>query len=147
MTGPAGPASSVPGPTGPAGAASTVPGPAGPAGAASTVPGPTGPAGPTGTYVPPPPRVITDSNPVAVAPSDGLIIINKTTGGPTSVAFEPNPVNGAEHRVKDGKGDADVNPITMTWAGGNIDGQSSAVINRPKAAISFEFGNGQWNIV
>jgi len=60
-TGPAGAASTVPGPTGPqglsitgpAGAASTVPGPTGAAGAASTVPGPTGPAGgPTGPQGP-----------------------------------------------------------------------------------------------
>jgi hypothetical protein len=49
--GPAGPASTVPGPvgpTGPSGADSTVPGPQGPVGPASTVPGPTGPTGPAG---------------------------------------------------------------------------------------------------
>ena len=52
--GPAGAASTVPGPqgprgaTGPAGAASTVPGPQGPAGAASTVPGPAGSDGSNG---------------------------------------------------------------------------------------------------
>jgi hypothetical protein len=66
-TGPAGPASTVPGPTGPTGPAgatgpaSTVPGPTGPqgpqgatgaTGAASTVPGPTGPTGATGSQGP-----------------------------------------------------------------------------------------------
>lgn len=124
-----------------------IPGPTGPAGAASTVPGPVGPTGPAGVYTPPTPRLITSGSVVTVAPSDGLIEINKATGSPTTVNFEPNPIPGTVHRVKDGKGDSATNPITINPASGTIDGASNYVINVAKTSISFEYNTVEWALV
>lgn len=146
-TGPTGIASATPGPTGSAGAASTVPGPAGPTGPASTVPGPAGPSGPAGTYVPPAPRIVTAGASVTVAAANGLIVVNKTAGSPTTVTLEASPIAGSAHRVKDGKGDASVNPITIAPASGTIDGAANYVLNVNTASVSLEYNGTEWSLV
>lgn len=63
--------------------------------------------------------------------ADTRILVNKTIGSATSVVL----LGGASYKqpvlVKDLKGDADVNPITVTFASGTLDGLSSVVINNP----------------
>lgn len=139
----------VPGPTGPVGPTGAA-GAVGSAGAASSTPGPAGPAGPSGpsgSYTPPVPRTISSGGTVAVAASDGLISINKTTGSPTTVNLEASPNPGAIHRIKDGKGDSATNPITVQPAAGTIDGAANFVINVNKAAVTFEYNGAEWALV
>ena len=64
--------------------------------------------------------------------TDTLILVDKTIGSPTSIVVPlagsmafPFPVT-----IKDGKGDAATNNITLTFTGGQlVDGQSSLVID------------------
>jgi len=149
-TGPAGAASTVPGPTGPggsgptgpAGAASTVTGPTGPqgagptgptgtAGAASTVPGPTGPTGPGGaaSTVPGPtgptgPRVTGPTGPAG-----------STTGptGPTGGYGLPQQINAQ----------TDTYTLVAADAGRLItinSGSSKSLIIPPASSVAFPTG-------
>lgn len=78
------------------------------------------------------PTEITAGTVYNVLPSDTRILVKKTIGSATSIVFgsalaQPLPV-----LVKDVKGDADVNPITITFTGGQLaDGLSSITINTP----------------
>jgi hypothetical protein len=51
-----------------------------------------------------------------------LVIINKAVGAATTVFLPPTPVIGGEYVVKDGKGDAGTNAITLDGNGHTIDG-------------------------
>ncbi len=63
--------------------------------------------------------------------SDVRILINKTIGSATSVVLLGGASYGVPVLVKDLKGDANVNPITVTFASGMMDGLSSVTINSP----------------
>jgi hypothetical protein len=64
--------------------------------------------------------------------TDTRILINKTVGSATSVVLLPSEDYGQPILVKDAKGDADVNPITITFSGGELmDGLTQVVIDSP----------------
>lgn len=61
---------------------------------------------------------------------DYYLFINKTIGAATSVVLpDATTVGGSTFIIKDAKGDAFTNNITITTGGGNIDGLSSYVMN------------------
>ncbi len=91
-------------------------------------------------------RVVTASGGITVSSADGLVVINKLVAGPTAVTLEPNPVSGTQHRIKDGRGDAASNPITISPASGTIDGSSSFTLNQNRAAITLEFNGFEWSV-
>lgn len=65
-------------------------------------------------------------------PSDTRILVNKLISSATSVVLAPSPLYKAPVLVKDLKGDAGTNPITVTFSSGQtLDGLSSVVINNP----------------
>lgn len=73
---------------------------------------------------------------VTVLSSDAgnRVAIAKTTGQATSVQL----LSGTTVRIKDGKGDADVNPITvLPWAGATIQGDPNLVMDVPYAEVEF----------
>jgi hypothetical protein len=49
--------------------------------------------------------------------------------------------------IKDGKGDAATNNITVTPAAGTIDGSSTAVINTNYGSMQLIYNGTQWNII
>lgn len=64
--------------------------------------------------------------------TDTRILIKKTIGSPTSIVMLTGASYGQPIIIKDAKGDADVNPITITFSGGeNMDGLTSVVISNP----------------
>ena len=64
--------------------------------------------------------------------TDTRILIDKTVGSATSVVLLAGASYGQPILVKDAKGDADVNPITVTFTGGELmDGLTQVVINTP----------------
>jgi len=64
--------------------------------------------------------------------TDTRIVVDKTVGSATSVVLLESAEYGQPVLVKDGKGDADVNPITVTFSGGELmDGLNEVVINTP----------------
>ena len=91
-------------------------------------------------------RMVTGPGAVTVTGADGLIVVNKSVPGPTAVTLEANPVVGVQHRFKDGRGDAAVNPITISPASGAIDGASSFVLSQNRAAVTLEFNGSEWSV-
>ena len=79
-------------------------------------------------------KITTGASYAALA-SDNIIDVNKTTGSATAITLPASPVDGMEVEVKDKKGDAATNTITVSAASGNIDGQASV-------SLAIAYGNG-----
>ena len=76
--------------------------------------------------------------------ADWLLVVNKSSGSATAVNLPSSPLPGWRFEVKDGKGDANTNPITVAPASGTIDGQSNYVINSPRGAAIFTYSGIEW---
>jgi len=88
-------------------------------------------------------RVVTASGAVSVTSADGTVIINKTTGAATAVSLA-TPQVGQTYIIKDGKGDANVNNITITPASGLIDGSATYVISTNRASVTIQYDGSAW---
>lgn len=75
-----------------------------------------------------PVRTITAAGTITVTTADEIICVNKTTGAATPVSLQSSPATGFVLTVKDCKGDAATNNITMTPNSGNIDGSANYAI-------------------
>jgi hypothetical protein len=91
-------------------------------------------------------RVVTASGAVTVATSDYIVVVDKTTGAATTVNLPGSPITGTVFVIKDGKGDANTNNITVTPAAGNIDGSSTFVENVPYESVNLVYNGTQWNV-
>lgn len=78
--------------------------------------------------------------------TDTRILVNKTVGSATSVVLLGSASYSQPVLVKDLKGDAGTNPITVTFTGGQtLDGLSSVVINNPYGFFWFNpLASGGW---
>jgi hypothetical protein len=74
-----------------------------------------------------PSRTVTAAGAVTITGTDYFVCINKTVGAATSVTL-PAVAPGRTIIIKDCKGDASTNNITMTPASGTIDGAATIVI-------------------
>lgn len=90
-------------------------------------------------------RVVTAAGAVTVAVTDLIIIVNKTVGAATTVNLPASPVTGTRFTVKDGKGDAAANNITVTPAAGTIDGAATNVINANYGVRGYLYNGTEWN--
>ena len=88
--------------------------------------------------------VKTDSGNVTATSSNHIIIINKVIGEATSVTLPASPAVGKMVIVKDGKGDANVNSITIV---GTIDGAVNASIDAAYESVTVVYNGTQWNII
>lgn len=91
-------------------------------------------------------RVVTAAGSVTVATNDYVVEVNKTAGAATTVNL-PAGVTGTTYRIKDGKGDAGTNNITVTPAAGNIDGAATKVINTNFGSIDVVYDGTQWIVL
>jgi hypothetical protein len=91
-------------------------------------------------------RVVTAAGAVTVATSDGIVVINKTTGAATTVNLPASPATGLQFIIKDGKGDANTNNITVTPNAGNIDNAATYVINANLGSINIVYDGSQWRV-
>lgn len=77
------------------------------------------------------PTFVTSGSVYNSVATDTRILVNKTVGSPTSVVL----LGGASYvlpvLVKDLKGDAATNPITVTFVSGTLDTLASITINNP----------------
>ena len=89
-------------------------------------------------------RVVTAAGAVTVAATDDVVVVNKTVGAAT-VANLPAGVTGRRFVIKDGKGDAATNNITITPAAGTIDGAATLVINANYGQATLVYNGTQWN--
>lgn len=76
-----------------------------------------------------------------------ILIVNKTSGQATAVTLPANPSVGRTVFVKDGKGDAASNNITVSPASGNIDGASSYTQNANYECVGYLYNGTEWNVI
>jgi hypothetical protein len=91
-------------------------------------------------------RVVTAAGAVTVGATDDVVVVNKTVGAATTVNL-PAGVTKRRYTIKDGKGDAAANNITITPAAGNIDGAGTLVLNTNYGRATVIYNGTEWNQV
>jgi hypothetical protein len=74
------------------------------------------------------------------------LVVRKSVGSATTVTLPTNPVPWLPYVIKDGKGDAATNHITVASAA-LIDGSASIIMNTNSQSMSFEYDTSTWNVV
>ena len=90
------------------------------------------------------------TTPAAVTVAGGLddvIVVNKDTAAATTVNLPAGPTTGDTYTIKDGKGDAAANNLTLTPAAGNIDGAGTNVINANYGFRTVTYNGTEWNVI
>ena len=93
-----------------------------------------------------PVTVVTTGSTYVVQAVDYQISINKTAGSATTVNLPASPTTGRTLVIKDDKGDAATNNITVTPAAGNIDNAASYVIRTNRGSIITTYDGTQWEV-
>lgn len=92
-----------------------------------------------------PMRVFTAAGSVTVsATTDYFICVNKGTGAATTVNLPATPGTGLTFLVKDCKGDAAINNITLAPSSGLIDGSSTYVISNNYGSVAVTYTGSAW---
>jgi hypothetical protein len=91
-------------------------------------------------------RVVTAAGAITVATTDYIICVKKTVGAATTVNLPASPSAGDQYVIKDCKGDANTNNITVTPNAGNIDGAATYVITIPRQSIGIFYDGTQWEV-
>lgn len=91
-------------------------------------------------------RVVVAAGVVTLTNADVVVVVNKTVGAATVVNL-PAGVTNQVFVIKDGKGDANSNNITVTPAAGNIDGAGTLVMTVNYQSVMLIFNGSQWNIL
>jgi hypothetical protein len=92
-------------------------------------------------------RVVTASGDVTVTGQDYLVVVNKSVACISNANLPATPITNQTHVIKDGKGDAGTNNITIVPAAGNIDGAANFVMNSNYQAVTVVYNGSQWNVV
>ena len=90
-------------------------------------------------------RVVTAAGAVTMSSTDIVIIVNKTVGAATTVTLVASPATDRVIWVKDGRGDALTNPITIDGNGKLIDGQATLVIFTNYQRALLVYNGNEWN--
>lgn len=90
-------------------------------------------------------RVVTAAGAITTTQSDDIVIVNKSAGAATDVSLHAAPQSWVKITIKDGKGDAAANNITITPAAGTIDGAATYVINANYGVITLIHNGTEWN--
>lgn len=94
-----------------------------------------------------PMRVITAAGAITVsATTDYFICVNKASGAATTVNLPGSPATGLTFLIKDCKGDAATNNITITPAAGNIDGAGTNVMSTNHGSVAVTYDGTQWEV-
>lgn len=83
-------------------------------------------------------KKIIAAGPYTLLPTDQTIEIAQTTGAPFTVNIDPTLLTpGKKFTIKDGKGDANTNNITLVLASGTFDGVSPFILDFPYQSTTF----------
>lgn len=95
-------------------------------------------------------RIVTSGASDTALAADTTIKWVKASGSASAESI-PACVSGIRGRVlvmKDGKGDATANPITVTPAAGTVDGAASYTVNTARGAVTLQCdGGGDWSVL
>lgn len=92
--------------------------------------------------------IMTGAGNYLVTTNDRYVLINKTTGAATQVTLPSAPATGRILTVKDAKGDASTNNITIVPSGTDrIDGAASLVLNINYSSVDLIYSGSSWAIV
>ena len=81
------------------------------------------------------------------ATTDQIIVVDKSSASASYLDLPASPTTGTTYRIKDGKGDAATNNITIAPASGTIDGDSNVIINANYASVDLVYNGTEWNII
>jgi hypothetical protein len=85
-----------------------------------------------------------DAGNYACVGNEDVVIVNKTVGSATTIGLPTNIPLGQMLTVKDGKGDASINPMTLT---GTIDGTVNPVFNTNYISVTILWNGVEWSTV
>ena len=91
--------------------------------------------------------VVTAGASASFAAGQTVLVVRKPTGSATAITLPSSPVAWVLYQVKDGKGDAATNNITVSPPSGTVDGAASIVINNNFQGLSFVYDGTTWNVV
>lgn len=91
--------------------------------------------------------IVTAAGNYTADPADGYVLLKKTTGAATQVTLPSAPATGKIITIKDAKGDAATNNITIVAAAGTIDGAANVVINNNYESIALLYNGTEWNLI
>lgn len=94
-------------------------------------------------------QLVVSGTSVAILPSNAKIIyvlVNKTVGSPTTLFMPTSRVQWQVFKIKDGKGDASTNTITVDGNGANIDANAQAFIVQDYGEIDVWWDGTQWRV-
>jgi hypothetical protein len=89
-------------------------------------------------------RLTSGASTTLVHVTDYLLNVDKGTGSATTVTLPGTPAAGWRFEVKDGKGDAAVNNITVVPTAGTIDDVANYLIKTPYGSATFTYDGTQW---
>jgi trimeric autotransporter adhesin len=92
-------------------------------------------------------RLVTAAGAINITTADYVVIVKKTTGAATTVDLPGSPTTGDNYVIKDGKGDAHTNNITLVPASGTIDGASTFVMNTNYASKEVIYNGTEWSVL
>ena len=92
-------------------------------------------------------RVVTAAGGVSLATTDAVVVVRKAAGAATSVMLESGPAAGRVVVVKDGRGDAGTNPITIAPPSGTIDGAASYALSAGYASVTLIYTGTEWSVL
>ncbi len=79
--------------------------------------------------------------------NEGVLVVKKAIGAATAVTLTPSPEAGDMIFIKDGKGDAASNAITLTPVSGNVDGSATYVISNNYGSVLLHYSGTEWQVV
>jgi len=93
-------------------------------------------------------QIIASGASFSLTQDDHKIVVNKTVGSATLFNLPTSPYLGQEVLIKDGKGDANMNKITVLPPSGlSIDGLSTVIIKQKYQSMHFMYNGSDWNII
>lgn len=93
------------------------------------------------------PTIKTSAGAYVVSTTETFIVINKTVGAATTVTLPASPNTGRMLIVKDGKGDAGANNITVDGNGKTIDSAATKVISTNYDLRRLIYNGTEWNLI
>lgn len=93
------------------------------------------------------PTLVATATPVAVAATNQVVITKMAAASAVAVNLPAAPVSGQTHTIKDGKGDAAANNVTITPAAGNIDGAANYVLTQNYESVTLIYNGTEWSVI